>query len=159
MHSGHARSRGRAALHLAWARLIGRRGYFGADPDVSDGGADGMVELGAMPGIFDEPEPDEPGLVLALGEPGPPEVRESLQVTVPATVKQAMAIGAAGRSVRIFCSFCDGRESGRSAGLANTQQPPCRTGGSDCCLAFRKTGSQKTAYPRRCLMGDKTWKS
>lgn len=139
--------------------LIGRRDYFCADPEVSDGGVDGMVELGVVLGIFDEPELDEPGLVLALGEPGLPEVRESLQATVPATVKQAMAIKAAVRSVRILCSFCGGWESGRGADVANAQQPPCRTGASGCRLACRKTGSKKTDYPRRCLTGDNTWKN
>jgi hypothetical protein len=75
-------------------------------PAVAEGGVAGAVALGDVPGIVEaDPvpvlaDPEVPG----LGEAAPPD-RWSLQATVPAIVKQAMAINAAVRNVRIVCSF------------------------------------------------------
>lgn len=101
-------------------------------PAVSEGVVDGAVELGVVAGIVDAADVaglEDPVLAVPV-VPGLAEVRESLQATVPAIVKQAMAIRAAVRSVRILCSSWKlpgrwprrNRVSNRRAGLVRLQR-------------------------------------
>ncbi len=98
------------------------------DPAVPEGLVDGAVALGVVLGIDEDDDPDEldPELVLGLVDPGLAPVFESLQATVPATVKQAMAINAAVRNVRILGSLS--KWAPRRAAAAQThRQLTCRT--------------------------------